>query len=210
MNIYMAANEIAHALGHLHALTEEEVSIIPSLRALHFAWIAKGVRLNDRPGAGLPGMEGWEEKTDDNTCIVALCHTTAGGRLRIHVDNHIFLTFSAGIFEDAEGRALPNGATVATVTMYADKDGEINQISVGVDSALIEGREDRVSLLWRIDRAMNGFISGELMYMLREDADHDGVRRLLIARHHEQIAYDEQRIAEQRAGLALLTEGVLL
>lgn len=167
------SNLIARSLGHGHALADEEVSNIHSLRALQLRWAAKGAAINTNPGHdGHDSLEGWKiisgPAVDEGEYHFGLTHTTRSGRLMVTVTNtgfnqRVTLVFTAGPLTHGEA-----GRKIASIAFDADLGTNPNaEMLLEVDPSLLvdrsEGEEpvdrtDRLSLLWQIDRALDGLI----------------------------------------------------
>lgn len=187
------ANAIAQALSHGCALDFEAAAELPSLRSLEAAWNAQGVAYNDSLDSdeGWRGcIEGWGFDREKNE----VSWTTNGLRLSVRVQSdRVDLWFSAGpAKEGGEGR------TVAHLILWA-RSGSLRGggdfISVEkVDSSLIEGREDRLDLLWRIDDQLGGEITQALQYFGESEEPrvwHEECKTLLDAK----AALEPSRVA---------------
>jgi hypothetical protein len=157
-NIFWFANIVSRALGHVHSLSDEEVSQVVSLRTLQLFWRLKGALYNDsedvRRFPWLSGMEGWVEFRDENFGIYELRHRTGSGRLEVKVREErpemVFLTFFAGPVEGSS-----EGRVVASFNVSFPK-GEMEIWVSSFDRSLYDGREDRLDLLFSIDDAIGG------------------------------------------------------
>jgi len=202
IEIIRTANEIAAALGHLHALTIEECRVITTLPELQAAWAEKGARLNARSEQSICGLEGWEECGGIHG--YALRHTTQSGRLKIYASaGGIQMSFHAGIFEDEYGRPYPDGQPVASVSLTPDVDDMLH-MACSAEAELLDARHDRVSILWCIDRQLNHIISAALYAEMHDDPDNESSRILLVAKWQSEAEYHDQHAAEARRQVALL------
>lgn len=171
-NLVRIANGIAMALGHGHALDDEEMSGISSLRQLQDAWRVTGEARNAENPHGPDGMVGWKEITKEGDAgeelLTDLMHVTSSGRLCIFVSDdglnrHIALVFNAGpLTPDGEPRQ------VAYLSFHPDLlDDPKADLKLEVNPALLVDRPvgekpvdrcDRLSLLHKIDRQLGGTI----------------------------------------------------
>ena len=157
------ANTVARVLSHPCALDDTLAARLRTIQALQAYWVATATQYNDDEEAGYNGwptpIVGWKEADDEGRRY--LWHTTGTGRLTIFVAND-------GVELRFEARG---GVSVAGVSLVEDAEApERVSLVLTEDSALIEGREDRLDLLRQVDEALGGMISRLLAAACEESA----------------------------------------
>lgn len=169
-NLVYTANAIARALGHGHALPKAVAADLWSIRALHYRWKAEGANRNDQMLAeqqGVPGLEGWAAVeglyngpyASTYRSIVALEHQTATGRLLVSIIDDGRLREACLIF--CAGPAEPGGVPglVLRLTFHPELLHNLNaSMEITVYPEFLEGRPDRLELLWKIDEELDDCI----------------------------------------------------
>lgn len=178
----LGANAIACVLSHNHAIYDQSrLNGVDTVKELQQIWAEEGQRKNR--DSWMPGLEGWKEIGENR-----LVHTTGTGRSIITAtDDNLELGFYT------RGRT-PEGDQVARVSFDTSREEGISRMVVEVCPDLLEGRGDRVWMLWEIDSAMDGVIVESLVEMVENG---DEVAQILLDNYDEHCEALERAFKER-------------